>query len=501
MQSALPPASSHTEHPHDISLQQSLVAAREVRLTDQDDMMETSRDATPSSPSMSVSARSASASASSSKSTPDGPTEREAKHVGDEAAVEKLLRKVNLEKKMHQLQQRLELASVKATNGWAYMPIKDIEHKLPSTPLRSRRAHLSVQTTSPLGSHQAPLPPSIPYEPPSPSRPWQLTDVLWQPLPPPSRGNYSISPSSPLKRARTDEHSRPLESGRSYPLILASPNDRATSGRSHRRASTSISGQTLDRRILSGPSSPLQPRFENGRGKKRSHSHSVHYRMPYQETTSQDMDAAKALTFMLGGGSEDGGSMSRHHSPSLLPSVETEMLPVPDAFTSAPMSPSQSARQPGQHHSLPRSNLRAQSSHARSRFPSNSERPTKDERPEEDNTAAELMMFLAHSPSPLKSDVKSATEETAQSPTRQTFGVASRVLFTDDGQTKPSPACLDTLPSSTSVPPTGSNTLPSLSHIKTRSKTNLYPQSNLALAPPITPDNDELSSTLVENRV
>lgn len=210
----------------------------------------------------------------------------------------------------------------------------------------------------------------IPYEPPSPSRPWQLIDVLWQPLPPPSSGRYPvtpISPSSPRKRTRDAEPSifqQQQQSPRSVPA--------GASG--HRRSSSTAVH----------PASPLR-HFKEGEKKRRSYSHSV------QPNTRQDVDAAKALTFMLGSGS---------------PTQQT----FGPALDSLPVSESKHAR-----------------SDAPRRVKSNT--PPKSAGPKTDDTdAADLMLFLAHSPSPIT--------RVKPSPSRlnEVRGSgAARVLFQDDG--------------------------------------------------------------------
>ncbi|KAK8861421.1 hypothetical protein IAR55_002240 [Kwoniella newhampshirensis] len=478
------------------------------------DMMQISREATPSSPSASASA---SASASSPRSGLDSTT-RFSADVDDDADVDRLLKKVEMEKKMHALQQRLELASVKATNGWTDMSINEIENKLPPTPLRTRKSQLTLLPSSPIAP-PVQAGPSIPYEPPSPARPWQLIDVLWQPLPPPSHGRYPTSPSSPKKRSRTDEHPeapRPYTNGFGHPLT--SPHEHK--GQGHRRASSSLSGQTLDRVMQAGPSSPLRYGFQDSGKKKRSQSQSTHQRQRRDVTTSQDVDAAKALTFMLGsGGSEEGGSSSRRNSQlsaPLLPPMGSQSLPIPEAFqhdSGSSLSPTMRPRALSQHsNSTPRpADLRTPSSHARSRLPPDSGSSNSEvERGEEDKNAAELMMFLAHSPSPMKSLRRYAPgQEEPGSPTRPSLGAAARVLFadTDDDRIKgPSPRSPTTTTNSTSIPVTpGSSVgqgLPKLQ--KTHSRSGSYPHSNLALAPPITPNSDEttgFASTLVEGRV
>ncbi len=243
---------------------------------------------------------------------------------------------------------------------------------------------------------EVPSSPHVPYEPPSPTRPWQLIDVLWQPLPPPSHSRYPTSPVSPNKRRAAD----PGE-----PRIVAN-------GHGHRRASSSMSSSYVYTDPY--PSSPVRE-LREGEKKRRSQSHSHHP----SRTTTQDVDAAKALTSML-------GSTSRRSSTQapLLPPVATTSLPLPTSphhpprpraysVTASPDFPS-----PRPSSSRP-SDLRTPSSHTRNRISSDLSEDA--ERGEDDKTAAELMMFLAHSPSPMKRFALSAA---------RTSGTA-RVLFAD----------------------------------------------------------------------
>lgn len=204
------------------------------------------------------------------------------------------------------------------------------------------------------------------YEPPSPSRPWQLIDVLWQPLPPPSGGKYPnspLSPSSPRKRSRDQLEQLPQRSIFQQQQAMPRP---STFGpmNGHRRSSSS----TLR------PASPLRP-FKEGEKKRRSYSHSTH------STTRQDVDAAKALTFMLGSGSPTPASRDGEMSPRR---VKSNTPP-------------------------------------RSIGPKNEN---------EDKDAADLMLFLAHSPSPVT--------RVKPSPSRlnEVRGTA-RVLFQDSDGEKP----------------------------------------------------------------
>ncbi|WWD16673.1 hypothetical protein CI109_101103 [Kwoniella shandongensis] len=527
---SLPPETIRTPQPQQPSLPPIVTELRDPRRSSPVEAMQISREATPSSPSASASA---SASASSPRSGLDSTTGISG-DVEDDGDMDRLLKKVEMEKKMHALQQRLELASVKATNGWTDMTINEIENKLPPTPLRTRKSQLTLLPASPIAPSPQPGP-SIPYEPPSPSRPWQLIDVLWQPLPPPSHGRYPTSPSSPKKRSRTEEHPeapRLYLNGSGQPLT--SPNQSLKgSGPGHRRASSSMSGQTLDRVMQAGPSSPLRYGFQEGGSngkKKRSQSQSTHQRQRRDVTTSQDVDAAKALTFMLGsGGSEEGGSMSRRNSQlsaPLLPSLATQSLPIPEAFrhdSGSSLSPTLRPRALSQHsNSTPRpADLRTPSSHARSRLPPDSGSSNSEmDREEEDKDAAELMMFLAHSPSPMKSLRGYAPgQHEPGSPTRPSLGAAARVLFADADDEKPklpSPLSPTTTATNTNMsapitPGAGGeggsyssigNGLPKLQ--KTHSRSGSYSHSNLALATPITPDSEEATGfggKLVEGRV
>ncbi|WWC60137.1 uncharacterized protein I303_102701 [Kwoniella dejecticola CBS 10117] len=498
-------------------------AGRHAQGQDRDIVM-TSREITPSSPSISASGsasspRSVSVSASGSGSTSGiGLGESSQSTIGSNADdhapgvgmdVDRFLKKVEMEKRMLALQQRLELASIKASNGWTDMSIKEIENRLPPTPLRTRKSSLhpaSPIATSPTRSS------ALPYEPPSPSRPWQLIDVLWQPLPPPSHGRYPPSPSSPKKRSRTDDHdlhSRLSVNGAGYPLSphrhgqiqKRTPATVAGSSGIHRRASSSIS-TNLERAInmhgnnssRAGPSSPLRYGFEDRdivpkKKRSQSHSHAHHSYRRQTPTTSQDVDAAKALTHMLssGGLSDDdvhlSGSSRRQSglSAPLLPAMGSQSLPIPEAFqrngsTSPSLLPLK--LQPASA-GTPRlggvsEDLRTPSSHTRHQIPDSGSSTTtleQRDRGEEDKNAAELMMFLAHSPSPMKrvnTDERSDTKLNSETNTnaKPSFGMAARVLFADS----------DTPPSMEQVAPVQ------------RKEGSGFAHSNLVLAPPITPN-------------
>lgn len=264
------------------------------------------------------------------------------------------------------------------------------------------------------------------------------------------------------------------------------------SGGGHRRASSSISGLPF----LSNdpyPASPLRPK----KAKKRSQSHSNLRENP----TTQDVDAARALTFMLESGRspttsahERLPSMSDipapiHHGPggprlpplqsnaSFPPPFSSEMLPPrprAQSFVAEPREPRDHARTLPPPMGPP--GLRAQSSHTRNRgtsmdssaafrggfwqahskplggrardFDREREQHERDRqrererdrndrmmeeryeealsaRPEDEQTAAELMMFLAHSPSPIRKRAPSDMRST-------TFGATARVLFSEN---------------------------------------------------------------------
>ncbi|WVQ94482.1 hypothetical protein IAU59_001561 [Kwoniella sp. CBS 9459] len=492
-----------------------------------------SREVTPCSPFPIDSASStASGSASSPRSGLGSISTTASMSMGnqeDDADVEKFLKKMEMEKKMQALQQRLELASVKATNGWKDMSINEIETKLPPTPLRKRRSQQGLLPPSPIAT--SPVRGStMPYEPPSPSRPWQLIDVLWQPLPPPSHGRYPTSPASPKKRSRAEDPEALRSHINGLGLPLSPKTQRKTSG--HRRASSSISAQVHERERLriaaQSPSSPLRHGFEerlqSGGKKKRSSSHSTPRRK--EITTSQDVDAAKALTFMLGSGglSDDDISLSRRssqshaHSPlsaPLLPAMGSQSLPIPEAFarSSGSISPTLQPRKLGRamsstSTSTPRprpADLRTPSSHARSYVPDSGSTDSgvdrtveKDKtqvpaRGDEDNTAAELMMFLAHSPSPMKRYSGPAPgQQDPGSPSsssyRPSLGAAARVLFADpDDEASQGREAGSSLAKPPLSP--GSPVDQTFSRPDVKMNGEVFAHSNLALAPPITPDS------------
>lgn len=269
-----------------------------------------------------------------------------------------LTESILMKQKMSALQSRLELASIKQS-GWNGMsmqpgdtysplsptsatsfahrrpsssrlpPIRVEPYPTPQSPAQTDAARMPPPATSPIASGSRTR-----YEPPSPSRPWQLMDVLWQPLPPPSTAPTAAQAQllSPRKRTRDDMHIK-----------------------GHRRASSG-NGMAM-----------MQTK---ARLKDRSYSHS----------TTADVDAAKALAFM--------------HRPS------SSSLTVPTSPRNR-RATTPDRRAPRSHSAKPR-------------------RLSKPQQEEEDRSAAELMMFLAHSPSPLHqpSDSPRASPSTA------------RVLFT-----------------------------------------------------------------------
>ncbi|KAL1410252.1 hypothetical protein Q8F55_004258 [Vanrija albida] len=446
--------------------------------------------------------------------------------------MDRFLRRVEMEKKIAQLQQRLELASFKTNHGWTDMSIGEIENRLPSP-----RAPSRPQLVIPRGHGPQ-------YEPPSPSRPWQLADVLWQSLPqpggnhmsPPQRDRFThhgptqslpgglpslasitgIAPRGPQhpnpRRHRMDDYlSGPTLSPMRGPMGNGGP-PRAGGSHGHqgghRRASSSVSSlQFLAKDPY--PASPLRPKKGT---KKRSQSHSNLRERP----STQDVDAAKALTFMLGSGRSPVAStdrpLPRGDGPLLPPIQSAASLPPPfspdmppprpraqsfavpefprdarggdgrdyrDQRDSRPLGPPPpslpppaglrtpsshtrnrgasmdssaafrgggggwwEARQPeaDSRSNRPVDRERDLSFHAHSRTPSGAqsrghsrnnsrdiERITEPEemagRGEEDKNAVELMMFLAHSPSPAR--------KRQASDGQLSFGGTARVLFSE----------------------------------------------------------------------
>ncbi|RXK41219.1 hypothetical protein M231_01369 [Tremella mesenterica] len=345
------------------------------------------------------------------------------------------------DRKMHLLQQRLELASVKNENGWQDLSMKEIENHLPPGPSKRR----SLGPPSPVSpTHfSSPITSNKVYSPPSPSRPWQLIDVLWQPLPPPSHSRFPVSPSSPRKRNRDS----PPYSPHTTPT---------NTNKNHRRSSS----------VMLHPISPLRPtrseipyggistndtKGSKGQKKIRSQSQSHSTR----RVSIQDVDAANALTSMLAASS-----------------VSTNTSPTPESQTqSRSSSQNQMISQPRRQtpNTTPRARIRRDRSinsvadEDIDDYPSfredddvnqvlENEEVGKD-REEEDKTAAELMMFLAHSPSPMKK-----SSSTSMMTDRNGNGKVARVLFADRPE---------------------------------REEGRVKEHSNLVLAPPIFADTDE----------
>ncbi|BEJ13653.1 hypothetical protein CspHIS471_0308270 [Cutaneotrichosporon sp. HIS471] len=481
--------------------------------------------------SSSSSSRSIARSVSTSTDAPPEPT--------DDDDLDRFLRRIDSEKKMAQLQQRLQLASIKANHGWADMSINEIETRLPLTEQRR------PQVVIPGGR-------GIAYEPPSPLRPWQLADSLWQNLPKPGQQNgapplppfpnhpgygrrpphamhapsHSLPgglpsmaslqmpiapprgppPASPRRHGRMEEHlsrptapaMRPPGYGHGRTQSHSSKNVGHNNG-SHRRSTSSISGMPF----LGNDPYPAVARQKKS-SKKRSQSHSNLRENP----TTQDVDAARALTSMLEA-SRSPNMPSHERLPSLgdiippppdhhghrLPPLQTAAS-FPPAFPGEMHGQRQRAQSfaagPGDMRAPPRTlpppmgppDLRAASSHTRNRGTSmdssaafrggfwqahngkpslgrprdfererearerdrqrererdrsererNSDRMMDERleeamanRPEDDQTAAELMMYLAQSPSPVR--------KRAQSDAQSSFSGTARVLFSEDGR-------------------------------------------------------------------
>ena len=307
------------------------------------------------------------------------------------------------------------------------------------------------------------------YEPPSPSRPWQLIDVLWQPLPPPRNGSPVASPSSPRKRSRDrtyEEEEGDVFSPQSrYPLMSNGHIHPSVPGPSSPSTSRSPSGTHARRASGSAFSHPhAHSPLASTRFERRSQSTSQHDRHPLP-TTTQDVNAAKALTSMFESGSPKtktrtpSGGHGRHASMpnggSLLPPISTEVngyrLSSPSRLSPLGKSPtlaapSSNAREASDA-STGRSKGSARRGSARKRssdeaMDEDSDVKTKREHqttpPDEaDKDAAELMMYLAHSPSPAR------TLHASQSPSHRMSksasdgagggGSAARVLFADTG--------------------------------------------------------------------
>lgn len=262
----------------------------------------------------------------------------------------------------------------------------------------SRKEKLAINPTSPTASR-------LPYEPPSPSRPWQLIDVLWQPLPPPSAGSNGngrypmspTSPSSPRKRSREDGGSAHFNPAQQRIGVLQHQQQSPRQGMNgqHRRSSSTAFHPSTT-------ASPLR-QFKEGEKKKRSHSHSIH-------ATRQDVDAAKALTFMLG---SSGGEHENQFGPPLNAAASSS-LPIPPTGSGKAQSTFR-ARAQSEINISPRKKAGTP--------------PAGGAGETDDKTAADLMLFLAHSPSPVT--------RVAPSPARlNEVKGAARVLFADSGDNR-----------------------------------------------------------------
>ena len=229
-------------------------------------------------------------------------------------------------------------------------------------------------------------------------------DVLWQPLPPPSNGRYPmspVSPSSPRKRSRDEYGGEPStrsifqQQQQQRPVVPLNG-----SAHAHRRSSSTA---------FMASASPLR-QFKEGEKKKRSHSHSTH-------TTRQDVDAAKALTFMLGSGHEGSGSGSGSGSQS--PNRAMFGPPLDTATATAkslPKRENSGSSGEGEVRGRAQSEIIIPPRRQGKTPPRNAET--------DDKAAADLMLFLAHSPSPVT--------RVKPSPNRMNeVKGAARVLFQD----------------------------------------------------------------------
>ena len=241
---------------------------------------------------------------------------------------------------------------------------------------------------------------------------------MWQPLPPPSHSRtpngdgYPSAPCSPLKRSRVDEDDR-----------FSPPPKPQVNGHA-RRASGSAA--LLHQSCHPHAQSPIA--LIRSSEKRRSNSQSY----PRSPPTTQDVDAAKALTSMLGSGSP--GPAESHHrhvrrssaqNPLLPPLATTSSLPLTLSFEPPGKARAKSAapKRPSPPNGHDVHHAHGQPTHDHSHSHSHSQSPRNTAPDDADKDAAELMMYLAHSPSPMK-------KTPAPSPSRM-MGGAARVLFAD----------------------------------------------------------------------
>ncbi|KAL7419626.1 hypothetical protein Q5752_005539 [Cryptotrichosporon argae] len=403
-----------------------------------------SREATPAS----VSSASASASASShtvplsattSADTADllgaggsglvrsGAGDGEGAGAGD---MDQFIRRMEMEKKLLQLQQRLELASVKAYNGWSEMSIGEIEstvlpprQQIPPTspkfepPAPAHAAYPSAHAPA-CGSASQPLPASPARghfnRSASPSRPYERPGSPYARAP--------LSPSSPRRR-RMDEHLHLGVAPRTGPGVRRASSS-ATSGPSAASLFPNDPNYPLHAHL--GPhshahghghthahahaGSPLSPLRKEAK-KQRSQSHSYRAR-----PTTQDVDAARALTAMLGAHREPASPRAdaAAHAHLARPPPQQPRLARPVPHLQAPPLRASASLDSG---------TRASATLARPAPPEAS----MDGRGDDDKAAVELMMFLAQSPG--------ASPRAARDDDRASravgIGTAARVLFAD----------------------------------------------------------------------
>lgn len=258
-----------------------------------------------------------------------------------------------------------------------------------------------------------------------------------EPLPPPLHA--SPTAASPRKRTRPAEQATP-----------------EVAERQQRRASGSMPFLLAD--PYASPS-PIE-RTRDGDRKRRSQSHSQPrplLRPPaFMDNAEPELDAAKALTSMLGSAiandtnsdtDDDGrGERKRYSIPIAssrsYPELDTKLHAQSFALQQSPLASSPSFGTPHASSSISAArggHLRTPSSHDRHRIPSGSTDTSPDDGPaaeDEDKKAAELMIFLAHSPSPMRRTP--VTQATAQ-PSRL---VNARVLFGDGGSEPPGKSAL-----------------------------------------------------------
>lgn len=208
------------------------------------------------------------------------------------------------------------------------------------------------------------------------------------------------------------------------------------------------------RRLSNAGMHPMSP---NGRVKKhRSQSHSVFsgarpsaalLAAPYAKPDKMDLDAANALTSMLGGSPlvrARSNTIQGSRQAAFLDAQERERTPgrsMPDVFDEEEvLMDRRDSRTRAERYASPPRRAVTPSTPSRRHAPTvpstapplyraDSSRKLEDESSDEDKKAAELMIFLAQSPSPLKRDATPAMAR--KSSVSATPGGIGRILFED----------------------------------------------------------------------